>query len=307
MKIGSGEERIISLIASATEIVCALGFEEQLVGRSHECDFPPGVVASAAVCSAPRIDVAGTSREIDERVKEALRDALSVYEVEAAQLDALRPTTIITQTQCDVCAVHLSDVEAAVCEFVGSKPRVLSLEPNALADVWEDFLRVGEALGVRERAEGLVAESKRRLEGIAQKVARLERRPRVACIEWIEPLMAAGNWVPELVEIAGGENLFGEAGKHSPWMSWEELVEAKPEVVITMPCGFGIERTRKELAVLTARADWGDLTGEVIVADGNWFFNRPGPRLVESAEILAELLHPGEFEFGHEGVGWERI
>lgn len=299
------EHRIVSLIASSTEIICALGFRDQLVGCSHECDFPPSV-ESVPACSAPRIDVNGTSREIDDRVKAALRTALSVYEVDSAKLEELRPTTIITQTQCDVCAVNLKDVEAAVCELVSSNPQIVSLEPNALADVWEDFRRVGAALDAEDRAEALVTESKRRLDEIAATARGYETKPTVACIEWVDPLMSAGNWVPELVEIAGGENLFGEAGKHSPWMTFEQLLAADPDVIVTMPCGFGIERTLAELPVLTKREDWGELRAvrenRVFVADGNQYFNRPGPRLVESTEILMEILHG--LDFGFEGVGW---
>ncbi|HXG66874.1 MAG TPA: cobalamin-binding protein [Blastocatellia bacterium] len=302
--------RIISLIASSTEIVCALGYEGHLVGRSHECDYPP-TVSRLPVCTAPKFNVEGTSYEIDQRVKAILQDALSVYRVDADLLERLRPTHIITQSQCEVCAVSLKDVEQAVCEFTSSNPVIVSLEPNALADVWQDFRRVGSALGAPERAERLIAESRRRMDEIVRKAQALDARPTVACIEWIEPLMAAGNWMPELVEMAGGVNLFGEAGKHSPWMTWEELAAKDPDVILVLPCGFDIERSLQEMPILAGKAEWRDLRAvrsrRVIVADGNQYFNRPGPRLVESLEILAEILHPDAFQFGHEGRGWIRF
>jgi iron complex transport system substrate-binding protein len=190
------QHRIVSLIASATEIVAALGFEEQLVGRSHECDYPPSVERLPA-CSRPRIDVHGTSREIDDRVKSVVRDALSVYEVDVEQLDRLAPTLIITQTQCEVCAVSLRDVETAVCRMVESQPQIVSLEPNSLVDVWSDIRRVAEALDASQRAELLIERLQLQLAELEARTGPITRRPTIACIEWIDPLMAAGNWVPE--------------------------------------------------------------------------------------------------------------
>ena len=300
-------QRVVSLIASATEIVAALGYEDRLVGRSHECDYPPSVLRLPA-CSEAKIDVNGTSREIDNRVKAVLHEAVSVYRVFDEELERLAPDVIITQTQCEVCAVSLKDVEAAVCDLVSSRPKIVALEPMCLDDVWRDIGKVAEALNVPGRGESLVAKSQRRLSEIQVRVEQVSSRPRIACIEWIDPLMSAGNWVPELVEIAGGENLFGKAGEHSPWMTWQELREADPDVIAIMPCGFDIPRTLSELSPLASHDDWQNLTavktGRVYITDGNQYFNRPGPRLVESAEILAEILHPAEFQFGHQGHGW---
>ena len=302
--------RVVSLLPSSTEIIHALGCGDRLVGRSHECDYPAGI-AALPPCTAPKFDPNGTSREIDERVKAVLQEAVSVYDVDTALLDELAPDLVVTQSQCELCAVSLKDVEAAVRELVRSKPDVLSLEPNALEDVWRDVASVAEALGVRERGDALLAELRERLDAVAARSQEMGRRPRVACIEWYDPLMAAGNWVPELVEIAGGEDVLGVAGEHSAWLEWEALEEAGPEAVVLMPCGFDIARSRRELAALTGRPEWARLEaaqrGHVFVTDGNQFFNRPGPRLVESAEILAEILHPGAFAFGHEGAGWERL
>jgi iron complex transport system substrate-binding protein len=299
--------RIVSLLASSTEIVAALGFEQDLVGRSHECDHPPSVRA-LPVCTEPKFPVEGTSREIDARVRTLVAEALSVYRVKTDVLGSLRPDLIVTQSQCEVCAVSLKDVEEAVCALTASRPRIVSLEPNALADVWRDIGRVGAALGVPERGDDLVRRLQERMDAIAARARARSARPTVACIEWIDPLMAAGNWMPELVAIAGGVSLFGEAGRHAPAMSFEELVGRDPEVIVVLPCGFDLERTARDLPALAARPGWNRLravsAGRVALADGNQYFNRPGPRLVESLEVLAEILHPEVFDFGHRGSGW---
>ena len=309
--------RIITLIASATEIVCALGLEEFLVGRSHECDYPESI-GNLPVCTRPRFEVAGSSREIDERVKalqkESLaEDALGVYEVFLDKLRELQPTHIVTQAQCDVCAVSLRDVEQAVKQVADCDATIISLQPNNLADFWADLCRAASLLGVTSTGVQLVADLQSRMEDIEfeTRPLPLAARPTVACIEWVDPLMAAGNWTPELVKMAGGENLFGEAGKHSPWVTFEELREKDPEVIVITPCGFDLERTREDVPLLQPQDGWEDLRAvrerRVCLADGNQYFNRPGPRLVESLEILAEILHPEKFRFGHEGRGWERI
>ena len=311
--------RIISLIASSTEIVCALEMEEFLVGRSHECDFPP-TVGSLPVCTAPKFRVAATSAEIDRQVKAILADALSVYRVDATLLSSLEPTHIITQTQCEVCAVSLRDVEEAVKTFVGSRPQIISLQPNSLADVWTDIERVAEGLGISERGHELVTRLRARMAAIECRSEALPERPTVACIEWIDPLMASGNWMPDLVRMAGGRNLFGEVDRHSPRLEWAEIVAADPEVILILPCGFDIARTRQELPVLTQRPEWNTLRAVrenlVYLLDGNQYFNRPGPRLAESLEILAEIIHSGHpghpghpevLSFGHNGMGWSLL
>ncbi|MDO8675102.1 MAG: cobalamin-binding protein [Candidatus Omnitrophota bacterium] len=301
--------RIVSLIASSTEIVCALGFEGSLVGRSHECDYPLDVRQLPA-CSEPKFNIHGTSREIDERVKTIVRESLSVYRVDTERLKALKPDVIITQDHCEVCAVSLKDVQEAVCDWVGDEVKIVTLRPNALLDVWQGIRQVADALGQPNQAEKLIRHCQERMSDIARKTKSLPQHPSVACIEWIEPLMCAGNWVPELVEMAGGKDLFGKPGEHSPWMSWEQLHQADPEVIIVMPCGWDIERIRQEMPILMKNPGWHQLKAvrqnKVYLTDGNQYFNRPGPRLVESLEILAEIMHPKVFQFGHEGVGWQR-
>ena len=301
--------RIVSLIASATEIVCGLGFEDQLVGRSHECDHPPSV-ARLPICSASKVEVGAGGRAIDDQVRAIVADGLSVYRVDAAILDRLAPTVVITQTQCEVCAVSLKDVEAAVCELVGSRPRIVSLEPMSLPDIWSDIRTVAAALGAPERGEALVDRLTAGLDAVQARAAAEEARPTIGCIEWIDPLMAAGNWVPELVERAGGVDVLGRAGEHSGGLSIEALAAADPDVIAVMPCGWDIERSRREMPPLASHPAWPRLSavrnGRVFMTDGNQYFNRPGPRVVESAEILADILHPERCDFGHHGRGWTR-
>ena len=242
--------RIVSLIASSTEIVCALGKGDELVGRSHECDHPAWVRSLPSV-TAPKFPTDGTSYEIDQRVKAIVQEGLAVYRVAAAALEALRPDVIITQSQCEVCAVSTKDVEAAGCQIIGSRPKIVSLEPNARDDIWRDIARVAEAIGVPERGRSLTAELQGRMDAVGVRARTAATRPSVACIEWVEPLMAAGNWMPTLVEPAGGTNLFGTAGKHSPWMSFDELVARDPEVIVILPCGYDIARASQDLPYLT--------------------------------------------------------
>ncbi len=301
--------RIVSLIASATEIVCALGFEDQLVGRSHECDFPK-LIRSLPVCTSPKFNVEGSSYQIDQRVKAILQESLGVYRVDADRLRQLEPDVIVTQAQCEVCAVSLREVERVVCAWLHACPKLVSLTPNCLADVWADIERVAEALDARDRGAELVQQLQGRMLTIADRARLIANKPTIACVEWIDPLMAAGNWMPELVEMAGGVHRFGEAGKHSPWLTWDALCAADPDVLLIVPCGFDIARSRQDMGVLTGKPEWPTLravrTGRVFLGDGNQYFNRPGPRLVESLEILAELLHPDVFAFGHEATGWQR-
>jgi len=302
--------RIVTLLPSATEIVAALGFGNQLVGRSHECDFPCSVTSLPAL-TEPKFKPEGTSAEVDRSVKRIVADALSVYRVDAVRLRELKPDVIVTQSQCEVCAVSERDVEAAVAEWIGAPPRIVSLAPYALDDVFDDIERVAKVLGVPERGAELVAKLCARMAAIETSAQAAGAQPSIAVIEWIDPLMSAGNWMPELVAMAGGANLFGRAGEHSPWLKFEQIAALDPEVIMISPCGFGIERTRSEYASLSGIKGWSSLRAvrgqRVFIADGNQYFNRPGPRLVESLEILAEILHPELFRFGHRGSGFIRV
>jgi iron complex transport system substrate-binding protein len=303
-------KRVVSLLPAATEMVAALGVSHWLVGRSHECDHPDPVRRLPA-CTRARLDAARPGGEIDREVKSLVGAGAALYEVDAARLRELRPDLILTQAQCDVCAVSPDDIEQAVADWPGEKPVILALSPRHLADVWADIQRVAAALGLDEHGRAVVKALKQRVVDVVERVCLVKHRPSVACLEWLDPLMAAGNWVPELVELAGGRNLFGVAGEHSPWLEWEAVREHDPEVIVVLPCGFDLARTRAEIGALTSRPGWNRLRavkkGRVALTDGNAYFNRPGPRLVESLEILAEMLHPDRFPRAPRGRAWEPL
>jgi iron complex transport system substrate-binding protein len=226
--------------------VSALGELPSLVGRSHECDFPREV-AELPVCTRPRIDVSGSSREIDAQVKDTFLNGLSIYEVFDEVLERLQPTHIITQTHCEVCAVSLRDVENSVAAKLASRPRIISLQPDSLEGIWSDIRQVASALKVEGVGEKLIFDLQHRMKSIARLARDSRHRPTVACIEWLEPLMAAGNWMPELVAMAAGVNLLGWRGKHSPWVSWDDLADRDPDVIVAMPCGFDLARAAQEM------------------------------------------------------------
>lgn len=299
--------RILPLVASATEIVHALGLGAYQIGRSHECDYPPEV-AKLPVCTKPSIPIDGDSATIDGLVKSRVLQAASVYDVDAELISKLRPTHIVTQTQCKVCAVSLDDVENALTRQTRTNAELVPLEAESLAGIWEDIQRVADSCGVKERGECLVAELQEKMSRISQ-IAHQGSRRRVAAIEWLEPLMCAGNWIPELLSLANAEALFGKPGVHSPYFEWDDLARADPDVIVAMPCGFDRERTELEMRWMTCRPQWPGLRavkdGEVYVCDGNQYMNRPGPRVLESLRIFAEILHPALFRPELRGKGWE--
>ncbi|MGE0055746.1 MAG: cobalamin-binding protein [Hyphomicrobium sp.] len=295
--------RVVSLIASATEIVHALGAGDQQIARSHECDWPERIMDLPALTKA-RFKVEGSSRQIDTAVKSLVEQGLAVYEVNADALKDLAPDVILTQDQCEVCAVSLADVQRAVEGWTECKANVVSLRPHTLADIYTDNERVAEALGRPQAGVELNAHMAAQFADVSARVAG-EDKPRLAFIEWIDPPMSGGHWMPELISIAGGINLFGEHGAQSPWIKLEDVVAADPDVILVAPCGYDIARTQSEMGVLDRNPLWQRLRavreGRLFVADGNAYFNRPGPRLVESAQILAEILHPGRVNYGHMG------
>ncbi len=289
--------RVVSLLPSATEIVCALGGAGQLVGISHECDFPDAI-RDRAVVTRSRIAPGGSSRVIDAQVRAVLRDALAIYDVDEAELARLAPDLIVTQDLCEVCAVSLDDVRSAVARLVGRDPSsapisIVSLRPTRLAHVLDDIGRVGDALARRDQARALRAELQRRIDAIAARAAAAPRRPRVASIEWIEPLMLGGTWMPELIELAGGIAVGAAAGEPAPTIDPARLAALRPDVILFKPCGFTLGRALDEREAIE-RAIAG-VPARVAVTDGSAFFNRPGPRLVESLEIMAACLHPALF------------
>jgi iron complex transport system substrate-binding protein len=302
--------KIISLLPAATEIVCALGLEQNLVGRSHECDFPKSV-KQLPVCSEANFPDGLSSADIDVKVKEILADALSVYTVKRDVVKELAPDVVITQAQCEVCAVSLTEVEEALENYLDKEAHIVSLQPNSLDDIFNDIKTVAAALNVQNEGDRVVEDLQERVDIVRHKLKFSENKPTVACIEWLEPMMLSGNWVPELVNIAGGDNILTQAGKHSPYVQWDDIRLQDPEIIIVMPCGFSIERTLKEVDILLQLPGFNELkavkNNRVYIVDGNQYFNRPGPRIVDSIEILAEIIHPKQFIFGYEGDGWIRF
>ncbi|MER5872969.1 cobalamin-binding protein [Streptomyces sp. NPDC002044] len=287
--------RIVSLLPAATDIVAELGLAADLVGRTHECDWPPAEVAGVPVVTAAEFAAETlTSREISEAVGGAAHSGSSLYTLDTGALAALAPDVVLTQDLCDVCAVSYAGVSRAVRVLDGGGPRVLSLDPRTLDDVLDCLVTVGELLGVRERAVTRRAELAARLEDVRRLTAG-RARPRVVAIEWLDPLWPAGHWVPEQITAAGGEPLLAAPGEHTRPMTWDDVREARPDVLLVLPCGFAPERTLRERESLTALPGWPDLPavrrGEVWVLDGPAYFNRPGPRVVRGAEALARLLH----------------
>lgn len=301
--------RIASLTPNATEITAALGALSQLVVRSHACDYPRSV-SSLPVCTKVNIDTTVPSSDIDQSIKDLLSSAFSIYEIDLPLLKTAAPDIILTQSQCDVCAVSEAELSGVLGDWFHHGVDVVSLKSNQLTDIWQDITNIAEVIDANDRGRELISKIRVNMSTIDKKCAALQSRPRVVCIEWIAPLMAAGNWIPELVSMAGGINLFGEIGIHSPWMDWEELKNSDPDVIIVMPCGFDLKRCRAEMFTLANFPGWDELScvkaGDVYLADGNQYFNRSGPRISQSLEIIAEILHPHEFEPKYKGSGWER-
>jgi iron complex transport system substrate-binding protein len=297
--------RIVSLLASATEIVCALGAGEMLVGRSHECDNPQWVRRLPS-CSSPAFDISVSSGEIDKEVRRRLHSGEPLYHVHGDLIRELRPDLLITQSHCEVCAVTPGDVQRSC----GPAERQLALSASSLEDIFQGILRISQELGLKGRGEALVSCEQQRLATVREKAARFTR-PTVVVLEWADPLFAMGNWGPELVEIANGELLIGEKGEYSVAIPAEQVRDVDPEYLIVAPCGFNLDRSLREESVLQRHPWWWELQavrkGNVAFADGNLFFNRSGMTISQTAEIIAEILHGVPFGEGTEGIHWRRI
>ncbi len=303
--------RVVSLLPAATEMVFVLGAGDRLVGRSHECDFPADVTRLPAVTSA-RVDSTRASGDIHRAVGDAISAGQSLYSIDGEQLRKLRPDLVLTQDQCAVCAVSRPDLDDVLRHLGPPGPEVLSFSPQRFADLWSDLRRLGLALGLPDGGRSAIAPLKSRVVDVIQNVASAVRKPTVACLEWLSPLMGSGNWIPEMVQMAGGIPVLGAAGKHSEWVSFDALAKADPDVILALPCGFTLERTQREVATLLTDPRWNTLRavreGRVLAVDGSAYFNRPGPRLVDSLAILAEILHP-DLHPGpdREGGDWTRV
>jgi iron complex transport system substrate-binding protein len=305
--------RIVSLLPAATEWICEFGGAADLVGRSHECDFPPEI-QDRPVVTAPTYDAEGDSAAIDDAVQEKVQEGLSLYDVDLERLRALDPDLIVTQDQCDVCAVSETELEASLADWTGAEPTVFSMRPQTLKQVLDEALRLGKVMDRLNPAMQVLANFETGLRGLRDDIG-VDRRtnpqslPSVACIEWLEPLMVAGHWMPDVVEMAGGRAVLSTAGEPTRRVDWAALREADPDVIACMPCGFTIEQTRRDLRYLTERDGWSGLTavrkGRVALLDGNAYYNRPGARLYRAIEVLASVLHP-DLSVDPAPADWER-
>ena len=293
--------RIASLLSSATEMLYLLGLGDAVVGVSHECDYPADA-ASKPRLTCSNVDSTQSSAAIDEQVKSLLTAGKPLYEVDAALLCSLRPSLIVTQAQCDVCAIKYEDVLKVVTESSDlQQTPVVALNPQSLDDVLNDIARIGNAVGAEQAGHVQTAALRSRVENVRAKTAGIPRedRPRVACIEWTNPSMLAANWLPEMVEMAGGRHELTQPGVHSSYSSWQDVLDYNPQVIVLMPCGFSLERSMAEGRELSMRDGWSRLSAvqndRVFAVDANAYFNRPGPRLVETLELLAHLIHPHQF------------
>jgi iron complex transport system substrate-binding protein len=286
--------RIVSLLPSATEIVCALGLGDQLVGVTHECDYPDFVLGLPKI-TRTLIPQDAASASIDQLVRERLQTQRALYTLDLPALEALRPDLIVTQALCDVCAVAEEEVRAAACTLPG-RPRVLNLEPQNLTGVLESIRQVGRATDRLAQADSVVRALQMRIDAVAARSAALEQRPRIVVLEWIDPPFSCGHWTPELVRLAGGQEGLGREGRPSRTLQSSEVLAWRPEVLLIACCGFSIPRTLQDLPLLWSFPGWSDLpcvrSERVYVVDGSAYFSRPGPRLVDSLEILAHALHP---------------
>lgn len=295
----SANPKIVSLISSGTEILCALGLEKNLVGISHECDYPLSITSLPRL-SLPKINITAPSGEIHKQVMDLVQQGLSIYHVDSALLEKLAPDLIVTQDQCEVCAVSLKDVENAVCGVTKKDTAVCSLKPYSLDEIVTDFRKVGRFTGKEKEAEDLATQFWIKLNAVNARAGTSGKTfPKVLCLEWLDPLIVGGGWMPEIVTLAGGENLLVHGTDHFKKITWEEAVASCPDYVVIMPCGYGMEKTLEELKSPEVARRLNSIPavarGNCYVADGNRFFNRPGPRIAESCEIIAGIIHPHIF------------
>ncbi|MCW3067596.1 MAG: putative periplasmic substrate-binding protein [Solirubrobacterales bacterium] len=281
--------RIVSLVPHATELLFALGLDGQIVGVTHECDYPPAALALARITRDVLPQGLGAA-EIDAAVRERTLEGQAIYELDREALAALDPELIVTQALCPVCAVSYEEV-AEVARGLPSRPRVIALDPKTVGETLADVRTVAEATGRREQGEELLRRTAERIDRVAAAVGQPRRRPRVAALEWLDPVYVAGHWTPQLIEMAGGEDVLGMAGEPSATVSWEAVAAARPEVVVVMPCGYDAARAQAEAETFAGRL--AGLSAQRIVAvDASAYFSRPGPRLVDGLELLAHILHP---------------
>jgi iron complex transport system substrate-binding protein len=304
-------KRIVSLLPAATEIAAALGLMDQIVGVSHECDFPREANERPRVTHCPVHNAGLTSGEVDEWVRGSLRENGTIYTIDEPLLRELRPDVILTQKLCDVCAVGYGTV-ARLAESLPGPPRVVNLEPSTLSDIFDDIRRVAEACGVPERAREVIAKLSKRVEVVRRRASRTANRSSCFLMEWVDPPFCSGHWGPELVEIAGGQDPLGRKHQPSVRIDWQKVLEAGPEVIVLVLCGYNVNRARRDYELLRRFPDFDSLPaarhGEIYLADASAYFARPGTRIVDSLEILAGILHAEEFpEFAPRGSEDARV
>jgi iron complex transport system substrate-binding protein len=305
--------RIVSLLPAATEWICEFEGAADLVGRSHECDYPPEI-QDRPVVTAPTYDAEGDSAAIDDAVQSKVQAGLSLYDVDLERLRELEPDLIVTQDQCDVCAVSQTELEASLADWTGAEPTVFSMKPQTLKEVLDEALRLGRTMDRFDTAMQALANYETGLKGLRNQIGvdrttNPQSLPSVVCIEWLEPLMVAGHWMPDVVEMAGGRAVLATAGEPTRRVEWADVREADPDVIACVPCGFTIEEIRRDLHYLTGRDGWDELkavqTGRVALLDGNAYYNRPGARLYRAIEVFASVLYP-EFPLDPAPSAWER-
>ncbi len=305
--------RIVSLLPAATEWLCAFGLRHALVGRSHACDYPADVADVPVLTSAPRLD-ATDSAVIDSQVKGMLQRGLSLYEVDLEQLKALQPDLIVTQALCDVCAVSLSALEATLADWTGNRPKLFSMEPMSMKQVLDTALRLGRTTGRISEAMHVIMQGERRLKQLHEhlgirRTSAISTFPTIVCIEWMEPLMTAGHWMPDVAAQAGLHALTSTSGARSAYITWEDIKAADPDYLAIIPCGFDLDATERDAPYLTERSGWHDLravqNGTVVSFDGNAYFNRPGPRLYRAVELLALAFHTNVSPLMKPTEAWE--
>ena len=304
-------KRIVSLLPAATEIAAVLGLMDRVVGVSHECDFPSEANQRPRVTHCPVHNSGMTSREVDEWVRRALRENGTIYTIDEPLLRKLRPDVILTQKLCDVCAVGYGTV-ARLAETLPGPPTVVNLEPSSVSDIFDEIRRVAKVCDVPERADKLLSQLSDRIEGVRRRANRIRHRPRCFLMEWVDPPFCSGHWGPELVEIAGGYDALGRKRQPSLQIEWQEVIDTRPDVIVLALCGYNIDRARRDYEILRGFPEFNSLPaarrGEIYLVDASAYFARPGPRIVDSVEILAGILHPREFpEFTSRGSGDPRV
>jgi iron complex transport system substrate-binding protein len=303
----SPSSRIVSLLPAATEIVCALGLEECLLGRSVDCDFPVGIT-QLPVCSTSRLGPSLSSFEINAQVQSVLQQGLSPYVLLPDILSRLRPDIILTQADCETCAVSESEVQGAIAAVADLDAEIVRLNFEKLDDFWSNVLRIAQVCGVEDSGLALNSRLHSRIDEVRRISATLQKRPRVACLDWLDPVLLARHWIPDLIDSAGGIDLQKDFKTDERVSDWEMILQADPDVILVMACGYNLDRIADEFDSVSMREGWGRLSavrnGLVYFIDGNQFFNRLGPRIVESVEIAAEILHPKLFHFGHQETFW---